>query len=342
MGVALLTLVVFWAFINGDTTKQNLAKSLSSKTVLIEKSGNSTSLKIIEVSPVVAIPPTNGVSIKPETIKNNTDSNNLVSAPIPGLYESTDDGLIPIIRQKDGLTPFDAYKKPSSALSDKIKVSFVINDVGLSKTNTYNLIKKLPDSVTLAFSPYAQGLNELVGAARSAGHEVWLNLPLESKDYPLKDPGPFTLLKNVSEEQNKERLMKLLASASGYVGFIPNKDHVYDSKTVKTSPTLNEIYTRGLVIFDSKQVSDNFAKELASKYDSTFGKVDIWLDNDLTPVALNRQIRQIIEIGNMRKQIVVMLNNYPASINAMNKFLSSSAASDFDLTPLSSQVKYAE
>jgi len=66
------------------------------------------------------------------------------------------------------------------------------------------------------------------------------------------------------------------------------------------------------------------------------------MDDDLTPIGLNRQIRRMIELGTAKGRLVVMLNNYPTSLNALNKFLSSAAANDFQLAPLSAQVQYVE
>lgn len=351
LGTALLSLVVFWAYMNAEETEKNLAKKLSSKTVLVDKDNKAQIVKTTEIDPVIAIPPkdvqpTNVTPSQDEVeftpIPEYSGEGALVAAPIPGFYESVNDGLAPIIRKKDGLTPFDAYKKPFTGSADKPLVSFVINNIGLSKSKTYELIDELPDNVTLTFSPYSGNLNELVGAARAGGHEVWLNLPLESKEYPLRDPGPLTLLKNASEEQNTERITKLLISSNGYAGFIPNKDHAYTANTIKTNRALNQIFARGLTVIDSQRSLNSFAKALADKYDSPYGMVDVWLDDELTPIALNRQIRKMIEIGNAKNQVVVMLNNYPASISAMNKFLSSAAAKEFQLAPLSAQVTYAE
>ncbi len=342
-----LSLIGFWAFINANDTSLALSKTLSSKTVLIDKADDIIIKPIVEereVTPVIAVPPNQTAPVTETSNENKLEDlpTQLVQAPIPGLYETGENGLLPIIRKKDGLTPFDAYKKPFAPVPEKPIISFVINNTGLSKTKTTKLIDSLNENITFSFSPYANYLKEMVDMARADNHEVWLSLPLENETFPIHDSGPYTLLKNVSEKQNQDRLNKLLSSANGYVGFITNQDHIFDAETTKTSPTINNIYTRGLTIFDSKQSSAHFNKILADKYDSSYGVADLWLDNDLTPIAINRQIRKMIELATVKGNIVVMLNDYPASINALNKFLASSAAKQFQLAPLSYQVKYVE
>ena len=346
LSFTVLSTLMFWAFMNSDETNKDLKERLGSKTVLIEKPAikeAQTIIPEIEVAPVVAIPPTDNVSKK--LPQNNTapqKSGSLVSAPIPGLFESIDVGLLPKIRDKDGITPFNAYKKPFTASPDKPLLSFVIYNAGLSSQRTAELIELFPAEITFSFSPYSSDLQNIIAVARADGHEPWLSLPLEPKNYPLKDPGPLTLLKSVSEKQNQDRLYKILSSATGYAGLVTNKNHAFDPEAIKTSPVLNEIFTRGLTITDTNLSSPHFNKVMAAKYDAPYGIADIWMDDDLTPIGLNRQIRRMIELGTAKGRLVVMLNNYPTSLNALNKFLSSAAANDFQLAPLSAQVQYVE
>ncbi len=347
------TALIFWAFVNAADTQEKIDNKLISKTVLIDKPiiEEAQIIEEREVAPVVAIPPSSEspISEQPivlepvESVEAPTNSStSLVAAPIPGLYESSDFGLLPQIRAKDGLTSFNAYKRPFTIRADQPLLSFVITNTGLSKSKIYSLIENLPPEITFAFSPYATDLKQIIDQARAGGHESWLSLPLETQEYPRKDPGPLTLLKSVSEQQNQDRFNKILSSANGYVGFVTNKDHAFDAEATKTSPVLNQVFTRGLTIFDTSLSSPHFNKILASKYDAPYGIADIWLDDDLTPIGLNRQIRKMIELGKAKGKLVVMLNDYPTSINTLEKFLSSAAAKDFQLAPLSAQVQYVD
>ena len=54
--------------------------------------------------------------------------------------------------------------------------------------------------------------------ARSGGHEVLLQIPMEPFDYPDNDPGPQTLLVSLKPEQNIDRLHWLMSRFQGYVG----------------------------------------------------------------------------------------------------------------------------
>jgi polysaccharide deacetylase 2 family uncharacterized protein YibQ len=240
------------------------------------------------------------------------------------------------------VTPFDAYKRPFKPQEGKIKLSVVITDVGLSQEATTKIINNFPPDVTLAFSPYGTSVKILVDQARESGHEAWMVLPMETSKYPLDDPGPSTLLLNASVAQNQQRLTSVLASANGYVGFVAQKNHAFRAEDSMTNPSISEIFDRGLAIADSNTNVSSFVARTAARNNYPHVKNNFWLDDNLTPLALNQKIRQLIEYGQIHNKAVIMMNPYPASLNALQKFLNSAAAQDFQLAPLSAQVTYGQ
>ncbi|MBC7325143.1 MAG: divergent polysaccharide deacetylase family protein, partial [Moorella sp. (in: Bacteria)] len=119
----------------------------------------------------------------------------LAEAPIEGLYETTPDGRLPIIRTKDGLTPFNAYRRPFDVYAaNKPVISIAVTGLGLSDVAMESALRSMPPEVSFILSPYAPSATFWVNEARARGHEVWLTLPVEPKDYPTDDPGPHTLL----------------------------------------------------------------------------------------------------------------------------------------------------
>ena len=52
----------------------------------------------------------------------------------------------------------------------------------------------------------ASTLDRTTGAARAAGHELFLEVPLEPFDYPDNDPGPETLLTGQPPRANLDKL----------------------------------------------------------------------------------------------------------------------------------------
>ncbi|MEM6811865.1 MAG: divergent polysaccharide deacetylase family protein [Pseudomonadota bacterium] len=351
-GVLLSALIIValmgWAYFNFSNAQQKFSEFLASKTVIIEKT---EPMNVVNVEPMKATPPQNvetQIPREPEVREQNepvntaTNTNSMIQDVIPGLYESTDLGLKPKIRESDGATPFEAYKKLISLEPETPKLSFVVNNLGLSSIETEKIIDDLPATVSLAFSPYSPNLQALIKKARQDGHEVWLTLPLEPANYPLDDPGPLTLLRSASTQQNADRLARLLTAATSYVGFIPIKNHIFDKETAKTSPAIKEIFERGLAVIDSKTGGSNFMKDLAARKNYPYASNNFWLDFNLTQLSMNRQLRKAMELSKAKGSTIVMLEPYPASLNTLQKFLSSAVARNFQIVPASALVQYGE
>lgn len=352
-----------WAVFKADDTAKSMQERLASKTTIVERD-NAEVYRIGDAQPVLRMPSVDLTNETPKeppvqsadtqaekepdvaTVQSKPDKLDnkgpLVAAPVPGLYQSVSEGALPIIRKDDGLTPFDAYKRPFEKKSDKPLLSIVFYDAGLSRKTTEGLLENFPPEVTFAFSPYSADLKLLGQVAREKGHEIWLTLPMETKNYPLDDPGPSTLLVNASVEKNDSRLKTVLASAQGYAGVVSQKDHVFKREDANVNPSIQEIFSRGLAVLDSNPSLYSFVGDIASKNDYPNVKNNFWLDEDLSPLALNQKIRQMIDYGKSGGSLVVILRPYPASVKALQKFLHSAAADTFQLAPVSAQVRYGE
>jgi polysaccharide deacetylase 2 family uncharacterized protein YibQ len=100
------------------------------------------------------------------------------------------------------------------------KVAFIVNGLGLSASATDAAINKLPPSVTLAFSPYARDLKKWMEKAKEKGHEVLIEVPMESKQFPAEDPGPLGLLTSVEAKENTDRLETILKESTQAIGIL--------------------------------------------------------------------------------------------------------------------------
>lgn len=329
--------ILIWAWFKSEDTAKQLEEKLASKTAIVKEEISYGTYHIDEQKPVLTMP-----SADPGNVNNNAANNEeaLVPAPVPGLYETVTAGTLPLPRKDDGLTPFEAYKRPFQQVGDKPLISFVVMDMGISRKKAENIIKNFPPEVSLAFSTYARDLKLLTDTARQAGHEVWLTLPMETEDYPTHDPGPSTLLVNASVEKNQSRLVSVLASTQGYAGFISQKDHVFKQEDSNVNPAIQQIFSRGLAVLDSSTSSKSFTGNIATMNDYPHGKNNFWLDDDLSPSAFSIKLRQIIEYGNANGRVIVMLRPYPVSLRLVQKFLRSPAAKGFQLAPVSAQISY--
>lgn len=357
-----------WVWSQKEVTLNSLEDRLASKTVLIERSGLETyRLSDVEAlqqtsepednfettdEDIMDAPPVNGAVTEviepeilsaPEVEQQEAQSQALAAAPIPDLFESTNDGLIPKARLSDGLTPFNAYKKPFAPSSNKPKMSLMAANVGMSRKLTEQMISKFPSEVSFAFSPYAPDIKLLGDASRSAGHEMWMMIPLENEDYPRNDPGPNTLLVNASIEQNQARLLSTLGRAVGYVGLVSWPGHVFTAKDVETSPSAQQIFGRGLAVIDSSPRSDrDFGKRMAYGNEFPFAKNNFWLDQDMTKTDMARQLMDAVDYAGANGDVVVMFYPFPHILEFVSNWLGSAEANNVELVPASHVAEYKD
>ncbi|MSO97115.1 MAG: divergent polysaccharide deacetylase family protein [Rhodospirillaceae bacterium] len=115
-------------------------------------------------------------------------------------------------------TALAAIKGPEPSATSAAKVAIVVEGLGLNRAATEAALAKLPASVTFAFSPYARDLKKWLARAKEKGHEVLIEVPMESKAFPAEDPGPLGLLTSLESADNQERLDTILKEATGATG----------------------------------------------------------------------------------------------------------------------------
>lgn len=200
------------------------------------------------------------------------------------LVEQTEQGPIPRIAA-DGTTPFKAYARADlvAAAAGRPMVAIVLTGMGLNQAGTMEAIDTLPAAITLAFAPYGKTVNETAQAARQAGHELLLEVPLEPFDYPDNDPGPQTLLSGQEPRENIDKLVWLMSRFGGYVGLINYMGARFTASAADFSPLMEELGARGLGYLDDGSSNRSVAAQLAAVNHVPFARAH--LPVDLNPAA---------------------------------------------------------
>ena len=96
-----------------------------------------------------------------QTPRNLAASNRLALA----LIEQSDQGPLPRVGE-DGRQPWQVYARPFDQNDARPRIAVIVTGLGLSAAATEAAIKLLPGAVTLAFDPYAPGLEAWIVMAR--------------------------------------------------------------------------------------------------------------------------------------------------------------------------------
>jgi polysaccharide deacetylase 2 family uncharacterized protein YibQ len=213
----------------------------------------------------------------------------------PHLLESSRYGLIPVAA--DGLKPSVVYAGGNDIIRARAAtmpaIAIVIHGLGVGAAKTNDAIMKLPGAVTLAFTPYGADPAKLVERARTQGHEVLLQIPMEPFDYPDNDPGPQTLLTNVDAEQNIDRLHWHLSRFQGYAGLANFMGSRFVATDAAIQPVIREAARRGLAWFDDGAAPRSLAGQIAQGQAVPFAKADLTIDVVPTAVEIDRALAQL-------------------------------------------------
>ena len=207
-------------------------------------------------------------------------------APLdPALAEATSDGPLPRVGA-DGRLPWQVYARPFPAAERRPLVAIVVTGLGLDAAAAQAAADRLPAPVTLAFSPYAQNLPALIGAARRAGHEVMLGLPMEPADFPRQDPGPETLLTSLDPPENLARLRWTMSRGGAYVGLAAIMGERFTAAKANLAPVLDAIKARGLLFVDGAS-PDSVSGELARQIGLAWSHADRAIGGETDPAAID-------------------------------------------------------
>ena len=176
-----------------------------------------------------------------------------VPSPIPdadpALLVKTPLGARPKIGA-DGRRAARVYARPYAAPPGRAKVALIVGGLGLNPDLTERAILELPPEVTLAFAPYAKNLDMWTKRAREAGHEIMVELPMETHQGDPAALGPAALLSSRTPQENQQRLDWLLSRFGGYFGATNYLGSKFSSDRAAMDAVLAHLGAAGLAYVD--------------------------------------------------------------------------------------------
>ncbi|WP_035694005.1 divergent polysaccharide deacetylase family protein [Azospirillum halopraeferens] len=261
----------------------------------------------------------------------------LAPAPFPGLVEDTRNGPLPRIGD-NGVKPWQAYARPFPVGDKRPRIALILADMGVSGVTTGNALQRLPGAVSLAFVPYGERLDTWIENARAAGHEILLSLPMEPEGFPRNDPGPNALLGGLTAERNTERLLWSLSRAVGYVGITSSSGGKFTANAGAMKPVIDTLRARGLLYIDPGTAQRSQGPALAAEADVPHGRVDRFIDRDLSRGAIDDQLKELERIATARGAAIGIGLPYPSTIERVALWATGLADRGIVLAPVSAVV----
>ncbi|MCH7957845.1 MAG: divergent polysaccharide deacetylase family protein, partial [Proteobacteria bacterium] len=235
----------------------------------------------------------------------------------------------------DGRRPWRVYARPFDARDERPRIAIIVTGLGLSQAATEAAITRLPGSVTLAFNPYAKGLDDWIPLAREAGHEVLLSLPMESANFPVHDPGPYALRTSLAPADNLRRLEFVLSRLSGYVGVVTLMGSGFTTAEEQLRPLLEALRGRGLLFVEAVRAPKTLAPEMAAEIDLPHVANDLVLDENPSRAAIDIRLAELEGIVRKRTTAVAMAAPNPATLERIAAWAATLEGKNLALAPVS-------
>jgi len=264
----------------------------------------------------------------------------LTPAPDPAITSEGRYGPLPI-RSAEGKLPWKVYARPFDAAAGIPRIAIVVTNMGLAEQPTLAAIQDLPGEITLAFSPYSSRLAEWIPAARAAGHEVLLQLPMEPRSTEFNDPGNKALLTANTPELNLDRMEWVLSRAEGYVGLTNLMGSRFTVSPKDMQPVLVAMDQRGLLYIDSRESPASIAGKLAVEMGLPAATNDRFIDAEAARGPIDTRLAQLEQLALARGSAVGFAADYPVAIERLRFWIEGLNDRGFVLAPVSAVVRTA-
>ncbi len=215
------------------------------------------------------------------------------------------------------------------------KIAVIIDDMGLDMRDSRRAVT-LPAFITLSYMPYATQLRDQTRQARDAGHELLLHMPMEPVGH--EDPGPGALLVGLPPEELQRRFETALASFTGFDGVNNHMGSKFTADAVGMELVVAALQERNLFFLDSRTSGKTVGESIARAHGLlTIGR-DVFLDDDMSPAAIRRQMKVAEHVALRKGTAVVIGHPHPVTLDALSLWINDAQSRGFVFVPVRGMV----
>ena len=300
-------------------------KNKSPKYIITLPEEKKKSLSVAEDEDIEELPLS---SAEPEKEKTNEEKLSALDIPFLAKLKPNNSGIalpqisplgsllskdnLPI--KNNGQEAWEVYGNKVKVLPMFSKVAVVIKNMGINRPNANLIIDRLPEEISLSFSPYVVGLEDFVAQARKKGHETYLDLILPSRDYSTTDSGPQAMDFSKDPDKNVEKLEKLLSKSGAVGGFVFN-DGIDDADfNHQFSAIMEMLENRGLLMLDATH-GLNIGANNVEGLDRV--RADVVIDSNFNKESIVERLKEAEQIALKNGSVVVVAEAKPVAVLAI-------------------------
>jgi hypothetical protein len=235
--------------------------------------------------------------------------------------------------------PWRKYAALTPQTDGKPVIAIVIDDAGLDQPRTARTVD-LPGPLTISYLPYARDLQPQVNAARTAGHEVMLHMPMEPSS-PTIDPGPHALFSNYDRQTILGEVNWMLDRFDGYVGVNNHMGSKFTSDPERMQVVMEVMKSRGLMFLDSRTSAKSVGYETANRLGVPSITRDIFLDDADDAAKIADMLARTERVAQKQGYAIAIGHPRDLTIGALQKWIPEILAKGFVLVPVTDVLRRA-
>jgi len=213
--------------------------------------------------------------------------------------------------------PSRRFARPFTPASGRPLLGLLVTGLGTDRAVTAAAIAGLPAEVSLSFSPYAADLADWIAASRAFGHEAMVDLPLQSKDFPKRDPGPLGLLVALNASEAGRRIDAIAQSAPGAFGFAGDGGDALLLDDDAAGIVLRETARLGLAFIDTSGEPMSLALPAARDAGLAATRSAIALDRRPSRTAIAERLSAAVQLAQKQGSVLAVARASPLAITAI-------------------------
>ena len=201
-----------------------------------------------------------------------------------------------------------------AAPANKAYMSIIIDDLGQSPERDSRTLA-LPGPVTMAIMPDTPHATDFARQAHKAGKTVILHMPMDPAT------GPYAWHPGIAIEELARRLDAALVKVPYAAGI---NNHMGSRMTAQRDPMtwlMGELQRRHLFFVDSRTSAATVAAAQAQAVGLAHVSRDVFLDDERSVEAIDRQLRQGVELARRQGSAVLIGHPYPQTLQVLEREL---------------------
>ena len=216
-------------------------------------------------------------------------------------------------------------------------IAIVFDDLGIDRSRTQRVID-LPGPMSMSFLTYANRATEQINAAREAGHEIWMHVPMEPSSQSI-DPGPKVLLREANPEELTRSLEWSLDRFDGYVGINNHMGSRFTEYLPGMQVVMAELNRRGLAFLDSVTSARSQGRKAAVAAGVDFAIRNIFIDHQNDFTVINQQLGKIEALARKQGHAIAIGHPREKTLKAITPWIRGLEERGFQLVPISTLLK---